>query len=167
VFQSQSFGKSNISFSNKVLWQKFHPLSNYKSLHTILNSRFLLILFTFFLAFPALADGPVIPMEAVIFSIVLVVLGGFALSMLLAFLVKLVLQKVRHEKRNKIWIMSLTTFLAAALFWYWEEEYDWMYYSNVEIDYGYETRVRLYNVLFVFSALLGSVLGYFFTPKKK
>ncbi len=132
-----------------------------------MNSKLLLILITSFLAFPALADGPVIPMEAVIISIVMVVLGGFALSMLLAFLVKLVLQKVRNEKRNKIWIMSLTTFLAAALFWYWEEEYDWMYYSNVEIDYGYETRVRLYNVLFGLSALLGSVVGYFFTPKKK
>jgi hypothetical protein len=132
-----------------------------------LSFRLLIVLITIFLAFPALADGPIIPVEAVVLSIVLVVLGGFGLSMLIAFLVKLVLQKVRNEKRNKIWIMSLHTFMAATLFWYWEEEYDWMYYSNVEIDYGYETRVRLYMVLFLLSTLFGAIVGYFFTPKKK
>lgn len=132
-----------------------------------MNFRLLIVLITILLAFPALADGPIIPVEAVVISVILVVLGGFGLSMILAFLVKLVLQKVRNEKRNKIWIMSLTTFLATTLFWYWEEEYDWMYYSNVEIDYGYETRVRLYNVLFLLSALFGAIVGYFFTPKKK
>ena len=132
-----------------------------------MSFRLLIVLITIFLAFPALADGPIIPVEAVVISIVLVVLGGFGLFMLIAFLVKLLLQKVRNEKRNKIWIMSLTTFLAATLFWYLEEEYDWMYYSNVEIDYGYETRVRLYEVLFLLSALFGAIVGYFFTPKKK
>jgi amino acid transporter len=132
-----------------------------------MSFRLLIVLITILLAFPALADGSIIPVEAVVISVVLVVLGGFGLSMLFAFLVKLVLQKVRNEKRNKIWIMSLTTFLAATLFWYWEEEYDWMYYSNVEIDYGYEARVRLYNILFVLSAFLGAIVGYFFTPKKK
>jgi amino acid transporter len=132
-----------------------------------MSYRLLILLITVLLAFPALADGHIIPVEAVVISIVLLVLGGFGLSLLFAFLVKLVLQKVRNEKRNKIWIMSLTTFLAATLFWYWEEEYDWMYYSNVEIDYGYETRVRLYEVLFLLSALFGAIVGYFFTPKKK
>jgi hypothetical protein len=132
-----------------------------------MSFRLLIILITIFLAFPALADGPIIPVEAVVLSIVLVVLGGFGLSMLIALLVKLVLQKVRNEKRNKIWIMSLTTFFAATLFWYLEVEYDWMYYSNVEIDYGYETRVRLYMFLFLLSALFGAIVGYFFTPKKK
>ena len=132
-----------------------------------MNFRLLIVLITILLAFPALADGSIIPVEAVVISVVLVVLVGFGLSMLFAFLVKLVLQKVRNEKRNKIWIMSLTTFLATTLFWYWEEEYDWIYYSNVEIDYGYETRVRLYNVLFLLSALFGAIVGYFFTPKKK
>ena len=132
-----------------------------------MSFRLLIVLITIFLAFPALADGPIIPIEAVFISIVLVVLSGFGLSMLIALLVKLVLQKVRNEKRNKIWIMSLTTFLAATLFWYWEEEYDWMYYSNVEIDYGYEMRVRLYTVLFSLSAFFGAIVGYFFTPKKK
>jgi hypothetical protein len=132
-----------------------------------MSFRLLIVLITIFLAFPALADGPIIPVEAVVLSIVLVVLGGFGLSMLIALLVKLVLQKVRNEKRNKIWIMSLTTFFAATLFWYLEEEYDWMYYSNVEIDYGYETRVRLYMFLFLLSALFGAIVGYFFTPKKK
>jgi len=136
-------------------------------MHSNMSFRLLIVLITIFLAFPALADGPIIPVEAVVISIVLVVLGGFGLFMLIAFLVKLLLQKVRNEKRNKIWIMSLTTFLAATLFWYLEEEYDWMYYSNVEIDYGYETRVRLYEVLFLLSALFGAIVGYFFTPKKK
>ncbi len=129
--------------------------------------KILFVLFSLLLAFPVLADGPIIPMEAAILFIVMVVLVGFALSMLFAFFVKLVLQKIRNEKRNKIWIMSLTTFLTAVLFWYWEKEYDWMYYSNVEIDYGYETRRKLYKVLFLLSALLGSIVGYFFTPKKK
>ena len=132
-----------------------------------MNLRLLIVLITTLLTSPAFADGSVIPMEAVVVSVILVVLCGFGLSMLLAFLVKLVLQKLRNEKRNKIWIMSLTTFLAATLFWYWEEEYDWMYYSNVEIDYGYETRVRLYNILFILSGLFGAIVGYFFTPKKK
>lgn len=132
-----------------------------------MSFRLIIVLITILLAFPALADGHIIPVEAVIISVVLLVLGGFGVSMLFAFLVKLVLQKVRNEKRNKIWIMSLTTFLAATLFWYWEEEYDWMYYSNVEINYGYETRVRLYKVLFLLSALFGAIVGYFFTPKKK
>lgn len=132
-----------------------------------MNFRLLIVLITILLAFPALADGPIIPVEAVVISFILLVLGGFGLSMILAFLVKLVLQKVRNEKRNKIWIMSLTTFLATTLFWYWEEEYDWIYYSNVEIDYGYETRVRLYSVLFLLSALFGAIVGYFFTPNKK
>ena len=136
-------------------------------MHSNMSFRLLIVLITIFLAFPALADGPIIPVEAVVISIVLVVLGGFGLFMLIAFLVKLLLQKVRNEKRNKIWIMSLTTFLAATLFWYLEEEYDWMYYSNVEIDYGYETRVRLYEVLFLLSTLSGAIVGYFFTPKKK
>ena len=132
-----------------------------------MSFRLLIVLITIFLAFPTLADGPIIPVEAVVISIVLVVLGGFGLSMLIAFLVKRVLQKVRNEKRNKIWIMSLHTFMAATLFWYLEEEYDWMYYSNVEIDYGYETRVRLYMFLFLLSAISGAIVGYFFTPKKK
>lgn len=132
-----------------------------------MSFRLIIVLITILIAFPALADGHIIPVEAVIISVVLLVLGGFGVSMLFAFLVKLVLQKVRNEKRNKIWVMSLTTFLAATLFWYWEEEYDWMYYSNVEINYGYETRVRLYKVLFLLSALFGAIVGYFFTPKKK
>ena len=132
-----------------------------------MNFRLLIVLITILLAFPALAYGPIIPVEALVISVILLVLGGFGISMILAFIVKLVLQKVRNEKRNKIWIMSLTTFLATTLFWYWEEEYDWIYYSNVEIDYGYETRVRLYNVLFLLSALFGAIVGYFFTPKKK
>jgi amino acid transporter len=132
-----------------------------------MSFRLIIVLITILIAFPALADGHIIPVEAVIISVVLLVIGGFGVSMLFAFLVKLVLQKVRNEKRNKIWVMSLTTFLAATLFWYWEEEYDWMYYSNVEINYGYETRVRLYKVLFLLSALFGAIVGYFFTPKKK
>jgi hypothetical protein len=132
-----------------------------------MSFRLFILLISILLAFPALADGPIIPVEAVVLSIVFLVLGAFGLSMLFAFLVKFVLQKLRNEKRNKIWIMSLTTFLAATLFWYWEEEYDWMYYSNVEIDYGYEMRVRLYTVLFSLSAFFGAIVGYFFTPKKK
>lgn len=132
--------------------------------HTPKKNLLLLILL---LAFPARADGPVIPTVAVVGSISLVVVVGFALSLLLSLLVKLVLQQLRKEKRNKIWIMSLTTFLAAALFWYFEEEYDWMYYSNVELTYGYETRRNLYIVLFLGSALLGTIVGYFLTPKKK
>lgn len=131
-----------------------------------MSHKILFILIALLIAFPALADGPVIPVEAAILIVTSVVLGGFGPSLAIAFLVKFVLQKVRNEKRNKIWIMSLTTFLAATLFWYWEEEYDWLYYSNVEIHYGYEARVRLYMVLFGLSALLGSIIGYFLTPKK-
>ena len=85
-----------------------------------MSFRLLIVLITIFLAFPALADGPIIPIEAVFISIVLVVLSGFGLSMLIALLVKLVLQKVRNENRNKIWVMSLHTFMAATLFCYLE-----------------------------------------------
>ncbi len=131
-----------------------------------MSHKILFILIALLIAFPALADGPVIPVEAAILIVTSVVLGGFGPSLATAFLVKFVLQKVRNEKRNKIWIMSLTTFLAATVIWYWEEEYDWLYYSNVEIHYGYEARVRLYMVLFGLSALLGSIIGYFLTPKK-
>lgn len=131
-----------------------------------MSHKILFILIALLIAFPALADGPVIPVEAAILIVTSVVLGGFGPSLTTAFLVKFVLQKVRNEKRNKIWIMSLSTFLAATLFWYWEEEYAWLYYSNVEIHYGYEAWVRLYMVLFGLSALLGSIIGYFLTPKK-
>lgn len=129
--------------------------------------KYFLLLIPLLLAFPARADGPVIPTVAVVGFIALVVVVGFALSMLLSFVLKLVLEMLRKEKRNKIWVMSLTTFLAAVLFWYFEEEYDWLYYSNVELTYGYETRRNLYTVLFLGSALLGAVVGYFFTPMKK
>lgn len=130
-------------------------------------ARILTTIVTLFTAFPVLADGSIIPKEAVILFIILIILGGLGISMLLAFFVKLILQKIRNEKRNKIWIMSLTIFLTTLLYLYCEDEYDWLYYSNVEINYGYETRVKLYYSLITLSALLGSILGYFLTPKKK
>lgn len=130
-------------------------------------SRILVMVVAVLMAFPVFADGPIIPEEAAILFVILVILGGFGISMLLAFFVKLILQKMRNEERSKIWNMSLTIFLTTALFLYCEEEYDWLYYSNVEINYGYETREKLYFFLVAMSALLGFILGYFLTPKKK
>ena len=105
-------------------------------------------------AFPALADSGVIPKEAAILIVAGVVLGGFSGALLFAWLIKLILQKLRREKRKWLWIMGLTTFLSAYLFYVLEEQYDWLYYSNIELDYGYETRVRAYNFLFFLSGFL-------------
>lgn len=130
-----------------------------------MNYRNLMSIFALLVTFPAMADGPIIPTEAVILMIAGVVLGGFASALLFAWLIKLILQKLRREKRKWLWIMGLTTFLSAYLFYVLEEQYDWMYYSNIELDYGYETRVKVYNFLFLLSALFGSIVGYFCLPK--
>lgn len=131
----------------------------------LVNCRNIMGIFAVLMAFPVLADGPTIPKEAVILMIAFVVLGGFGSALLFSWLIKFVLQKLRKEKRKWLWIMGLTTFLSAYLFYFLEEQYDWMYYSNIELDYGYETRVKVYNFLFLLSALFGSIAGYFCSPK--
>jgi high-affinity Fe2+/Pb2+ permease len=122
-------------------------------------------IFALLVTFPAMADGPIIPTEAGILMIAGVVLGGFACALLFSWLIKFILQKLRRENRKWLWIMGLTTFLSAYLFYFLEEQYDWLYYSNIELNYGYETRVKVYNFLFLLSAILGSIAGYFCLPK--
>lgn len=130
-----------------------------------MNCRNLTGIFALLVTFPAMADGPIIPTEAVILMIAGVVLGGFVCALLFSWLIKFILQKLRKENRKWLWIMGLTTFLSAYLFYFLEEQYDWLYYSNIELNYGYETRVKVYNFLFLLSAILGSIAGYFCLPK--
>lgn len=132
-----------------------------------MNCRNLTSIFALLVTFPALADGSNIPNEAAILIVTGLVLGGFTCALLFAWLIKSILQMLRKEKRKWLWIMGLTTFLSAYLFYVPEEHYDWMYYSNIELDYGYETRIGVYNFLFLLSALFGSIAGYFCLPRYK
>lgn len=169
---NEFFGFSN--FGQFVRFQEVNPVWKFvksasqtlsKRISMLVNCRNIAGILALFIAFPALADGPIIPTQAAILIIVMIALGGFASALMFSWLIKSILQKLRKEKRKWLWIMGLTTFLSAYLFYFFEEQYDWMYYSNIELDYGYETRVKVYNFLFLLSALFGSIVGYFCLPK--
>lgn len=110
------------------------------------------------------ADGHTIPPIAVYGAIAGFLFGGLAISFVISFLLRTILEIILAEKRKHIWWMVLLTFLFPSLVIFAEEEYQLLY--QIELNYSYELRRTFYWFLLILSLLLGFIIGFLSTPKK-
>ncbi|MCG8573642.1 MAG: hypothetical protein MI810_02065 [Flavobacteriales bacterium] len=111
------------------------------------------------------AQGEVIPGEAVAWLILLFLVGGLVIALLISFLLKLIFQAIRKERRSHIVFMTILSFAFPGIFAYADEKYQLLY--ELEVTNSYETRQLVFWILFVLFILIGFMVGYFITPKKK
>lgn len=129
------------------------------------NRTIILILFLILTAFPARADwGPGPPEEVVFLVGALGVIGGFFGCWMIAWILHNVLELFTKKKRKHRWFSASGMFIFLAVFLYLDDQ-NFLYF--VEYDYGYETRVKVYQTGLWLSPLLGFIPGYLLTPKKK
>lgn len=137
----------------------FNVLKKYKNILVVL-------VLVVSISFPAKADPRhIIPLEAVIGMILLFTILGIGASLMISMLLRLILEKIRKEKRRHIWFMTFCTLIFPVLYAYLVDEYNLLY--EFEGDHGYEAKERFYNYTLFSLIPFGFLVGYFITPLKK
>lgn len=120
-----------------------------------------LILFILSGTFPARADFTGPPMEAIVAVWIAGLVGGFFACALFALFFKLIVEEFTQSRRRHIWFQTILMYLFLALFLYLEDS------RHILDDFSDESRMKTYWTFFFLSIVLGCVLGYWVTPKKK
>ncbi len=132
----------------------------------ITNIRLPLLILAITIALPARADwGPGPPAAAVFGMFALGIVGGFLVSWGIAAIVKVLTELFLKTKRKHSLFAALFMCLFLGAYLYLVEEENLLY--EVELNYGYETKVQVHNGLFLLSLVLGYIVGYWITPKRK
>lgn len=117
------------------------------------------------MAFPAFADGSVMPGYAYLGLALLIAVIGLSIAFALTKIFRPLLEKLRGERKKHIWWMLLLTFATPALYMYLEDSHHLLY--DVESAYGYDIKHTVHSVLIIVSVVVGFIIGYYITPKEE